>query len=143
MSTEIFYPMYCMLLLTVAVFLFTTLLRVKEIYIDKSSQGEDYRHALFPEGSMILRNAQKNHINLFEYPIFFYAVCIIIFITGNVDAYFVTLAYWFFYLRLAHSVYHIFFNHLVVAGGFPVRALIFVPALLTLIWMWIRLIGML
>ena len=130
MSTEIFYPMYCMLLLTVAVFLFTTLLRVKEIYIDKSSQGEDYRHALFPEGSMILRNAQKNHINLFEYPIFFYAVCIIIFITGNVDDYFVTLAYWFFYLRLAHSVYHIFFNHLVVAGGFPVRALIFVPALL-------------
>ena len=90
-----------------------------------------------------LRNAQKNHINLFEYPIFFYAVCIIIFITGNVDAYFVTLAYWFFYLRLAHSVYHIFFNHLVVAGGFPVRALIFVPALLILIWMWIRLIGML
>ena len=80
MSTEIFYPMYCMLLLTVAVFLFTTLLRVKEIYIDKSSQGEDYRHALFPKGSMILRNAQKNHINLFEYPIFFYAVCIIIFI---------------------------------------------------------------
>ena len=143
MSTEIFYPMYYMLLLSVAVFLFTTLIRMKEIYIDKTSPGEDFRHALFPDGSTILKNAQKNHTNLFEYPVYFCAICVIIFITGNVDTYFVKLAYWYFYLRLAHTIYHIFLNHLIIGGGLPIRAMIWTPALAIMVWMWIRLMGML
>ena len=80
---------------------------MKEIYIDKTSPGEDFRHALFPDGSTILKNAQKNHTNLFEYPVYFCAICIIIFVTGNVDAYFVKLAYWYFYL-----IHYIFDSHI-------------------------------
>ena len=97
MSTEIFYPMYYMLLLSLAVFLFTTLIRMKEIYIDKTSPGEDFRHALFPDGSTILKNAQKNHTNLFEYPVYFCAICIIIFVMSiaHISKSFVKLFFFF------------------------------------------------
>lgn len=141
MNTEIFLPMFGMMILSVSVFLFSTSIRLKEIYVNRSVEGEQHRHPPFYKGSIILRNAQRNLANLFEFPILFYVVCICIYITNNVDAYFVTLAYWFFYLRVIHSVYHVFFNHLIINGGFPLRALIWIPATATMVWMWVRFIG--
>lgn len=141
MNTEIFLPMFGMMILSVSVFLFSTSIRLKEIYVNRSVEGEQHRHPPFDKGSIILRNAQRNLANLFEFPILFYLVCICIYITNNVDAYFVTLAYWFFYLRVIHSVYHVFFNHLIINGGFPLRALIWIPATATMVWMWVRFIG--
>ena len=70
----------------------------------------------------------------------FYTVCISIFVTNTGDAYFVQLAYWYFYLRTIHSFYHIFFNHLAINGGFPMRAMIWIPSTAVLVWMWIRFI---
>ena len=143
MLTEIFLPMYYMMLLTVAVFLFSTCIRLKEIYLNKASvvDGEEHRHPPFDHGSIVLKNVQRNLANLFEFPILFYVVCICIYVTGTVDAYFVTLGYWFFYLRFAHSIYHIFFNHLALNGGFPLRSLIWIPATSIMIWMWVRFIS--
>ena len=141
MNTEIFLPMFGMMILSVSVFLFSPSIRLKEIYFNRSVEGEQHRHPPFDKGSIILRNAQRNLANLFEFPILFYVVCICIYITNNVDAYFVTLAYWFFYLRVIHSVYHVFFNHLIINGGFPLRALIWIPATATMVWMWVRFIG--
>ena len=140
MNTEIFLPMFYLMLLTVVVFLFSTSIRLKEIYLNKSVVGEEHRHPPFDQGSRILKNAQRNLANLFEFPILFYAVCICIYVTGNVDDYFVTLAYWFFYLRVVHSIYHIFLNQLIVNGGYPVRSFIWIPATATLVWMWVRFI---
>ena len=143
MSAEIFMPMYYMMLLTVVVFLVSTSIRLKEIYINKASavDGEEHRHPPFDHGSVLLKNAQRNLANLFEFPVLFYAVCLCIYVTGSVDAYFVTLAHWFFYLRVAHSIYHIFFNHLVFNGGYPLRSLIWIPATAIMIWMWMRFIS--
>lgn len=141
MNTEIFLPMFGMMILSVSVFLFSTSIRLKEIYFNRSVEGEQHRHPPFDKGSIILRNAQRNLANLFEFPILFYVVCTCIYITNNVDAYFVTLAYWFFYLRVIHSVYHVFFNHLIINGGFPLRALIWIPATATMVWMWVRFIS--
>ena len=141
MNTEIFLPMFGMMILSVSVFLFSTSIRLKEIYFNRSVEGEQHRHPPFDKGSIILRNAQRNLANLFEFPILFYVVCICIYITNNVDAHFITLAYWFFYLRVIHSVYHVFFNHLVINGGFPLRALIWIPATATMVWMWVRFIS--
>ena len=141
MNTEIFLPMFYLMLLTVVVFLFSTSIRLKEIYLNKSVVGEEHRHPPFDQGTRILKNAQRNLANLFEFPILFYAVCICIYVTGNVDDYFVTLAYWFFYLRVVHSIYHIFLNQLIVNGGYPVRSFIWIPATATLVWMWVRFIS--
>jgi hypothetical protein len=142
MEYEIFSPVFNMFCLTTAVFLLVTLLRLKSIYIDKVSPGEDYRHPTFPQGNIILLNAQRNLINLFEFPIFFYATIAIIIATNNIDQTFVDLACYFFYFRLAHSIYHIFGNH-IIFGGFPLRAPLFLGAFLINAYMIIRLCGML
>jgi len=142
MEYEIFSPVFNMFCLTTAVFLLVTLLRLKSIYIDKVSPGEDYRHQTFPQGNRILLNAQRNLINLFEFPIFFYATIAIIIATNNIDQTFVDLACYFFYFRLAHSIYHIFGNHIIL-GGFPLRAPLFLGAFLINAYMIIRLCGML
>ena len=114
MGTEIFLPMFYLVLLTTVVFLLATSLRLKEIYLDKilnkkGLDGEEFRHPPFETGSITLKNTQRNLANLLEFPILFYVICICIFITNKVDDYFITLAYWFFYLRLIHSIYHIFY----------------------------------
>jgi len=142
MEYEIFSSVFNMFCLTTAVFLLVTLLRLKSIYIDKVSPGEDYRHPTFPQGNRILLNAQRNLINLFEFPIFFYATIVIIIATNNIDQTFVDLACYFFYFRLAHSIYHIFGNH-IIFGGFPLRAPLFLGAFLINAYMIIRLCGML
>ena len=141
MNSELILPMFYLMLQTVAVLLFLASIRLKEIYFNKSVAGEENRHPPFDHGSRILKNAQRNLANLFEFPILFYAVCICIYMTGNVDEYFITLAYWFFYLRVIHSIYHIFFNQLIINGTLPVRTFIWVPATATLVWMWVRFIS--
>ena len=144
MNTEIFLPIFYMLCLTTAVFLFSTLIRIKEIYLNDTKNavsGSEHKHPPFQQGSDILKNSQRNLANLFEFPIFFYIVCIIIVITDRVDESFITLAYWFFYLRLIHSIYHIFFNQLIIKNGFPLRSLIWAPSTIVILLMWIKLIS--
>ena len=142
MESEIFLPMYYLMLLTVTVLLFSITVRLKEIYVNKTVDGEAHRHPPFDEGSRLLKNSQRNLANLLEFPILFYIVCISIFVTGKVDAYFITLAYWFFYFRVAHSIYHIFFNQLIIKGGFPIRSLLWIPSTATMVWMWERFISL-
>ena len=51
MEFEIFLPMYYLMLLTVTVLLFSITVRLKEIYVNKTVDGEAYRHPPFDEGS--------------------------------------------------------------------------------------------
>ena len=76
--------------------------------------------------------------NLFEFPVFFYIACVVIYITGKVDDYFILLAFWFVGFRVIHSVYHIFLNNFI--SVLPLRAIFFVPSWIILVWIWVRLI---
>ena len=67
----IFVPVYNMLWLSLAVFLFATLLRLKSIVIDKKNKEEDFKIPVFNDGSEMLQNTQRNLTNLFEFPVFF------------------------------------------------------------------------
>ena len=137
MSTEIFIPMYYMVLLTTAVFLLSTLIRFKNVLVDKSHTGSELMKIPLPaSAAQITKQADRNLINLFEFPILFYAICIVLYVSGKVDDYFVFLAYWFVGLRVAHSIYHIFINGFV--GDMPLRALLWLPSLGIVVWMWAR-----
>ncbi len=46
MEFEIFLPMYYLMLLTVTVLLFSITVRLKEIYVNKTVEGEAHRHTL-------------------------------------------------------------------------------------------------
>ena len=137
MNTEIFIPMYYMVLLTASVFLLSTLIRFKNVLVDKSHTGSELMKIPLPaSAAQITKQADRNLINLFEFPILFYAICVVLYVTGKVDAYFVVLAYWFVGLRVAHSLYHIFINGFI--GDMPLRALLWLPSWLIVIWMWVR-----
>ena len=139
MNTEIFMPMFFMVLLTFAVSLIGTIVRFKNVLIDKNHSGSEMMKFSLPSSATeITKQADRNLTNLFEFPILFYAISIVLYVTGKVDSYFVLLAYWFVGLRVAHSVYHIFINGFI--GDTPLRALFWLPSLLILIWMWIRFI---
>ncbi len=137
MNAEIFIPMYYMVLLTTAVFLLSTLIRFKNVLVDKSHTGSELMKIPLPaSAAQITKQADRNLINLFEFPILFYAICIALYVSGKVDDYFVFLAYWFVGLRVAHSIYHIFINGFV--GDMPLRALLWLPSLGIVVWMWAR-----
>ena len=137
MNAEIFIPMYYMVLLTASVFLLSTLIRFKNVLVDKSHTGSELMKIPLPaSAAQITKQADRNLINLFEFPILFYASCVVLYVTGKVDAYFVLLAYWFVGLRVAHSLYHIFINGFI--GDMPLRALLWLPSWLIVIWMWVR-----
>ena len=139
MNTEIFIPVFYMVLLTFTVSLIGTIVRFKNVLIDKNHSGSEMMKFSLPSSATeITKKADRNLTNLFEFPILFYAISIVLYVTGKVDSYFVLLAYWFVGLRVAHSVYHIFINGFI--GDAPLRALFWLPSLLILIWMWVRFI---
>ena len=140
MNAEIFVPMYYMVLLTASVFLLSTLIRFKNVLVDKSHTGSELMKIPLPaSAAQITKQADRNLINLFEFPILFYAICIVLYISGKVDDFSILLAYWFVGLRVAHSLYHIFINGFI--GEMPLRALLWLPSWLIVIWMWVRFVS--
>ncbi len=135
----IFEPVINMFWLTLAVFLFSFLMRHKSILIDKTSKADDYKIPVFNEGGELIQNAQRNLTNLFEFPVLFYAVCLVIFVTGSVDEHFIDLAFYYFWIRVAHSLCHIFYNKIIPGIAIPVRSLLWVPSTLIIFWMALRL----
>lgn len=58
MESEIFLPMYYLMLFTVTVLLFSITVRFKEIYVNKTVEGEAHRHPPFDEGSRLLETCR-------------------------------------------------------------------------------------
>ena len=142
MNVEIFIPMYYMVLLTTAVFLLSTLIRFKNVLVYKSHTGSELMKIPLPESAaQITKQADRNLINLFELPILFYLICVVLYVSGKVDDYFLLLAYWFVGFRVAHSIYHIFINGFI--GAMPLRALLWLPSAGIALWMWVRFISLL
>ena len=52
----------------------------------------------------------ENLINLFELPVLFYAACIYLYVTQQVDGTYLILAYCFLAFRVVHSVIHCTYN---------------------------------
>ena len=139
MISEIFLPMFYMMLLTLIVFSLSLSLRLKEIYLDKKVSGEEHRHPPFDQGSNLLKNAQRNLSNLFEFPSFSMQFAFAFISQTVLMSY---LLHWLigFYFRFIHSIYHIFFNQLIFNGGIPIRAFLWVPGIVIMVWMWVRFI---
>ncbi len=79
-----------------------------------------------------LRNvsAADNFGNLLETPVLFYAICIILFVTGEVTQLQLVLAWCYVALRAAHSMIHVTYNRVVH------RWAVYVTSTLCLFVMW-------
>ncbi len=54
---------------------------------------------------------RRHHTNLFEWPVVFYVVCLVIFVTGNTDELMQRMAWGYVACRTLHALVHLTFNH--------------------------------
>lgn len=108
---SIFIPFFGLMLLTIGVWLYMYYLRIsffKRENIDPQSVATTSE--LLKQVPARINTPSENLINLFELPVLFYAVCIHLFITKQVDGMYLFLAYSFLFFRVGHSAIHCTYN---------------------------------
>jgi hypothetical protein len=125
----ILYPMFAMFFLVVVVFL-----RLRSLRFAAVRQGEIsvtyYRAFTGEDEPEALRLVTRNFINLFEVPILFYVVSLMIYVTHQVTYWLVILAWLYVVLRTAHSYVHVTHNDVIVRFSLYLAS----GVVLTLMW---------
>ena len=84
--------------------------------------GNDWEKGIpsdpYPNAPKDLQMVKNNIKNLFEYPIIFYALLILIYTLEKSDLPFIYLSWIYVLLRIVHSFYHIFMDNTHLRGGF-------------------------
>ena len=75
----------------------------------------------------------RNLMNLLEMPVLFYVACLTLYVTKNVDAMLLVLAWIYFALRAAHSLVHLTYNRV------RHRLIVYAASNVVLAMIWIRL----
>lgn len=107
--TLILYPVFAMVALTLAV-----LLRLRSLRFAAVRRGEvpvTFFRA-YPEGGEpeALRVASRHYVNLFEMPVLFYVLTVLLYVTQQVNAWMVGAAWLYVALRYGHSIVHLTSN---------------------------------
>lgn len=106
------YPMFAMFLLTVIVLAVLFLTRVRSIRQGLVSQAHFLTYSTGekePDRSLAL---SRNFTNLFEAPILFYVVCVVIMVANLTNPIFLGLAWAYVFMRALHSFIHTGSNNL-------------------------------
>ncbi|HEY5683667.1 MAG TPA: MAPEG family protein [Sulfuricaulis sp.] len=104
------YPVFAMVTLTAIVWVSVYLTRVREI---RRKRIPAQKLANRSVASQILKNVagpSDNLINLFELPVLFYVLMVLLFITDRGDGIYLALAWGYVLLRVAHSFIHCTYN---------------------------------
>jgi hypothetical protein len=106
-GTAIFLPMLATMTLTALVWFYMYARRIPAM----RKAGVSVQSYTTPDTMSELLPAEvnfsaNNFKNLFEVPTLYYALCLYLFVTGNVDATYVGAAWLFFIFRTLHSVVH-------------------------------------
>jgi len=105
-QSMIFAPMFCMFLLTFTVWIYLYARRIPFIQRSNLSPEQltpvEFERIAPPE----VANPSDNFKNLFEIPVLFYALCIYLFVTSEVDITYLIAAWVFVMFRVAHSAVH-------------------------------------
>lgn len=104
-GTEIFAPFFAMILLTLAVWIVMYIRRIgylkaNRVHAQRVATPEKVVQVIPEE----IQYPANNLRNLLELPIIFYAVCLYLFVTANVDALYVIAAWSYVGLRAVHSL---------------------------------------
>lgn len=132
-ATQIFGPFFGMLLLTLTVWVLLyarriTFLQKNKIHPQRLKTRERAAQLISEETNY----PADNLMNLFELPVVFYALCIYLYVSGNVDFVYVAAAWAFFGLRAVHSAIHCTVNRVMA------RFLAYMAAALVLWFMVLR-----
>jgi hypothetical protein len=112
-QTAILGPVFAMFLLTFAVWVYLYARRIP--FIRSLDPGIVLTPARLAELSPpAVANPSDNLKNLFEIPVIFYALALVLFATGQVDAVYVAAAWVFVVFRALHSAVHCTVNVIMV-----------------------------
>jgi hypothetical protein len=111
-EARILYPVFAMFLLVSIVLLRMRSLRFAAVR--KQEVDADFYKA-YPEGGEPepLRVIGRHFSNLFEMPVLFYAVVLMIYVTHNVSTFLVVCAWLYVVLRYVHSAIHLGSNNVI------------------------------
>lgn len=106
----IFQPFFVLMLLTLIVWIYMYAKRIP--FIEKSNIPPEGLSAyeLLKSSPPDVAAPSDNLKNLFELPVFFYALCLYLFVTGNVDQLALVAAWVFVLFRVLHSLVHCTYN---------------------------------
>lgn len=104
-TSWILYPMFAMVMLTLVVAMRMLQLRFRAVLQDNLNPGYfKLNRGAKPPGYML--QAEQHYINLFESPVLFYVIVVLIYVLQFVDAISVSLAWGYVLARLGHAYIH-------------------------------------
>lgn len=128
----VFKPFLATMILTFVVWIYMYARRLSFIF----SRGLDAKQMTPAELSRVsppaVSSPSDNLKNLFEMPTVFYAICLYLFATHQVDAVYLAAAWGFFLFRALHSLVHCTFNFI------PLRFVLYVTSSAALWFMVVR-----
>ncbi len=108
----IFMPMGALALLTFLVLILIPLRRFRAGFAGQIVRDDfKYGESANVPGHVSIPN--RNYMNLLEMPVLFYVICLMLFVSGRVDAIFLDLAWVYVALRVLHSLVHITYNNII------------------------------
>jgi hypothetical protein len=111
----IFGPFFATMLLTLLVWIYMYVRRIRFIRGSNLSPGDLAKPGELARLSpAAVSNPSDNLKNLFEIPVLFYALALYLFVTAQVDAAYVGAAWVFAAFRALHSAVHCTFNHVML-----------------------------
>jgi hypothetical protein len=110
-QTQIFGPMFCLILLTLIVWVYMYARRIPFIVTARLRPDQMTPLELARLAPAAVSNPSDNLKNLFEIPTIFYALALYLYVTHQVDEIYLVAAWIFIALRVLHSLVHCTFNY--------------------------------
>jgi hypothetical protein len=108
-SAPIFLPMAVLAIWTMHILLLIPIARFKAAGKGQVN-AEDFRYGESERVPDYVRLPNRNFMNLLEVPALFYVAGFMAFLSGHVDGLFMSLAWVYVALRIAHSLVHVSYN---------------------------------
>ena len=108
-------PFFAMMLLTLVVWVYMYIRRIHFLQSNDIQPGQiSTPEALARLTPPAVATPSDNLKNLFELPVLFYGLCLVLFATGQVDGGYVAAGWAFVAFRALHSAVHCTFNHIMM-----------------------------
>ncbi len=133
-QTWILYPLFAMALLTLLVSVRMLRMRVRAVR-EGSLRLSYFRTNQGAEAPMPLTQTTQHFDNLFEMPVLFYVITIIIYVTHSATPLLLVLAWAYVGLRLGHAYVHMTYNNVLH------RLNVFLASTLVMFAMWFIWVG--
>ena len=131
-TSELLKPLLTQIILTIAVWIYMYITRVNSMMRNRVKVQD----LATDEGFLKIKDAENpsdNFENLFELPVLFYVLILVLAYLGRADFIFLFGAWFFVITRICHSIVHCTFNHVMT------RFVLYFSGAIVLFGMWIRL----